>query len=499
MSYHIITPVGTSLLRSYGGYNEEFSIESLRGLLSDDEVVKQYFSKYSKDIIQFISSKEEDQSSCAETGSIESFMNQYEQNELDGITMLPTDTAESYLAYMFISEYMKSKGYKIHCRVIKKLSYSDPKTFESKGLKNLLEEIKRSIIQIRKEKAIPIINATPGFKAESAMILLMGQFLKVDVFYVHELMKNHTVIFPNLPVEIEKSFWNDWKPVIQATLDADSSDSGVLDICEFNEMKKYLDMNKAEFLFEINEEFGGVSLSVLGFLIAEAFDLELEKIELKKSDVEEEKRLDLNESEMHHATKGSRHFMNKIAELNFVKKIKNIKLENSAESRIKVKYDDRDPGEIQVTHSDGEKGLGIVVKTTARDQAENIQAKALIARHVNISIGEGEDEDEGKHLFQSGQLLKRSINDEIVSISELISKAEDIIIQGEKITKPYEEKIEKERSARRKFENKSNEMGKKVNQLKEEVKRLQAEANKDKNPAELNLDKLVNKHNKDII
>ena len=42
-------------------------------------------------------------------------------------------------------------------------------------------------------------------------------------------------------------------------------------------------------------------------------------------------------------------------------------------------------------------------------------------------------------------------------------------------------------------------MGKKVNQLKEEVKRLQAEANKDKNPAELNLDKLVNKHNKDII
>ena len=59
--------------------------------------------------------------------------------------------------------------------------------------------------------------------------------------------------------------------VIKVVLDAERSDIGVLDISEFNEMLKYLDLNKAEFLFEINEEFGGVSLSVLGFLIAEVW------------------------------------------------------------------------------------------------------------------------------------------------------------------------------------------------------------------------------------
>jgi len=503
MSYHIITPIGTSLLRNFSFNNTDFNLIELRGKTADDKKVEEYFKTYNKDVIQYMSSKDEDQSSCAETRSIESFLNEYEQNELDGITMLPTDTAESYLAYMFLEKYMKSKGYKIHCRVIKKLSYSDPKSFQTKGLKNLLEQLKLSIIQIRKDKVIPIINATAGFKAESAMVLLMAQFLKVDVFYIHELMKDHTVVFPNLPVEIEKSFWDDWKPVIKAVLDADRSDSGVLDISEFNEMIKYLDLNKAEFLFEINEEFGGVSLSVLGFLIAEGFDLELEEIKLKDSGISQVDRLDLNEREMHHISRGGKQCMEKIAELDFVKKVKNIKLENTAESRIKVKYDGRDPGEVQLTHSDGSVGLGIVVKTTASDQAENMQAKALIAKHVNISIGE--EDDENKHLLQPGQLLKRSLGEEIISISELIQKAEDVIAAGDKLTKPYEAEIEKQRKKGREKDAEITNLNREIQKLRSQNQKLAQKLSNNQSDQsdggmvkQSDLDRLSNKFSKGI-
>ena len=456
-------PVGTSLLTNYSQYNNKFDYVKLRGRKSDDPEVNEYYNSYNKDIKKFIKDKVLHQARCAEIRSIALFMKQENENNLDGITMLPTDTAESYLAYKFLRDYFEKYGNNINVRKINDLSYNDPKSFQSSGLKNLLEQLKYAVTDARQNKETPIINATPGFKAESAMLLLMAQFLKIDVFYVHELMEDQTVVFPHLPVELDKSFWEDWKSVIKAVFDADSSNTGVMDIAEFKELTQYLDRDKAGFLFEINEEFGGVSLSALGFLIAESFDLELESLELPNSDVDRKKRLDLNKKEMNHAPKGSEQFMRKIAELNFVKKIKNIRLEHTAESRLKVKYDDRDPGEVQLTHSDGEKGLGIVVKTTARNQAEHKYAKELIAKHVNIKVLD--EADPNSYLFRSGELLKRSFNNDIISIGNLIENADEIISKGKELTTPFENKIDKQRK-------KLKEKDKTIKELENEIKKL---------------------------
>lgn len=502
--YHLISPIGTSILRNYSQTNNDFSLDALRGKGSDDETVGVYFVRYKNEVIQFMESKSEDDSSCAETRSIDAFLKHEKQDTLDGVTMLPTDTAESYLAFMFINEYLKTKDYNIDCRIIKDLSYSNAKNFESIGLKNLLEQLKGAVIDSRKRKITPIINATAGFKAESAMVLLMAQFLKVDVFYIHELMKEHPILFPNLPVELEKSFWEDWRPVIKTVLDADNSDSGVLDVTEFRELTKYLDFNKADFLFDINEDFGGVSLSVLGFLIAEGFDLEIEDISLPSSNMDPSEKLFLNEAEMSHAPKGSLKFMKRLAELDFVKIIKNLRFENTAESRMKTKYDDNDPSEVQLTHSDGDKGLNIMVKTTARDKSEHYVAKSKIALKMNILTKEGtDDENHNQYLYNSGELLRREFKDDIISMGELIRKAEDIISEGEKITKPYEQRIEKERKAKKLIEKTNKDLKNRVINLEKQNNRLKSELgqirNDNKGSAlnenELNLEKLSKKFN----
>jgi len=61
MSYHIITPIGTSLLRNYSFINADFNLKELRGKTADDRKVEEYFNTFNTDVIQFMSSKDEDQ------------------------------------------------------------------------------------------------------------------------------------------------------------------------------------------------------------------------------------------------------------------------------------------------------------------------------------------------------------------------------------------------------------------------------------------------------
>ena len=45
MSYHIITPIGTSLLRNYSFNNADFNLKELRGKTADDKKVEEDYIK----------------------------------------------------------------------------------------------------------------------------------------------------------------------------------------------------------------------------------------------------------------------------------------------------------------------------------------------------------------------------------------------------------------------------------------------------------------------
>jgi len=439
MKYHIITPVGTSLIRS--NQVAEPLLKELRGKDSEIKIIKHFYKKYEEHFLALM--KRDPYKSCAEVNSFKLFLNKY-SCEHTTVTLLPTDTAESYLSCLFIARYFESEGYEVRKEVIKGLSYSNPKEFRRAGLKNLIGKVRHEIVVAKQKGNTPVINATAGFKAESAILLLLAQLLGLDVFYAHELMRNDLVTFPNLPVTLDPKYWMIWKPIVQAVIDAEKTDSGVMPVNQFEEITQYLELAQGRILFDLDEDFGGMILSTMGLLLANTFQLTGSKIVLEKSEVLENKRIKLNEREMAHAPKGSRNFIDKLARITIIKSIRNDKFVNTLYSRVKPKYDKRDPNEIRMIYSDNEKGVELVVLTTARNETENIEAKKIIAEQMNLNneVNQNEHQD---YLFLPGQLLDSQFSSEIISLAEKIEKAENIIQQGDEIIKPYVEDAEKER------------------------------------------------------
>lgn len=441
MKYYIITPVGTSLIRS--NQPNKTILSEMRARNSDDDIVRKNIEKHKKHFLSAIT--ENPNKSCAEINSISLFMENYSKDKKPTISLLPTDTAESYLASIIISEYFESQGFIVKKQIIKKLSYSDPKLFRREGLKNLIEKVKSEILTAKQTNCIPIINATAGFKAESAILLLLAQLLGLDIFYAHELMRNDLVLFPKLPVTLDPMFWNSWKPIIQAVLDSNNTNAGIMQINQFYKLAKYLDLDQGRILFDIDEDFGGVTLSTMGLLLVNSLNVQISDIVLPESTVDINKRINLNESEMPHAPRGSRAFIEKVKQLSFIKNVRNEKFVSTIYSRVKPKYDNRDPNEVRIVFSDGTKGLELVVLTTAKNEAENYQAKRLLAEHLNIPSN-SEISDESSHLFLPGELLDDQFTEVISSLAEKIEKAEEIIQQGHEIIQPYINNAERERT-----------------------------------------------------
>jgi len=469
MNHYIITPVGTSLIRS--NQPNDPILPAMRNKSSDDEIVRVNMKKYKQHFLDIV--KDNPKKSCAEINSISLFLEKYPTDHTT-VSLIPTDTAESYLACLILTEYFESIGYKVVKHIVRGLSYSDPKTFRRKGLKNLIEQVKSEVITAKKEKTNPVINATAGFKAESAILLLLAQLLGLDVFYAHELMKNDIVIFPRLPVTLDPAFWGMWKPIVQAVIDADNTATGIMPVSQFRELTKYVDLGHGRILFDVDEDFGGVLLSTMGLLLANSFQLESTDIHIADSGIEESRRINLNEREMSHAPKGSRGFIEKLSGLSFIKRIRNEKFVNTVYSRVKPKYDSRDSNEIRVIYSDGKKGLELVVLTTARNEVENFQAKRLLAEYININIQLDENDDDSL-LFVPGQLLDNQFGDEITSMGEKIEKAEEIIQQGDKITQPYIEAVERERNKAKKHRKDKEDVEKQLRNARQKIQALKEE------------------------
>ena len=78
------------------------------------------------------------------------------------------------------------------------LSYRD-QSFAQRGLKSLISVTLQEIESARDLGLTPIFCATGGFKAEIAFLNLLGAFLNIEVYYIHELHREE-VILPRLPL-----------------------------------------------------------------------------------------------------------------------------------------------------------------------------------------------------------------------------------------------------------------------------------------------------------
>ncbi|MCM1983752.1 putative CRISPR-associated protein [Lyngbya confervoides] len=80
---------------------------------------------------------------------------------------------------------------------------SNPKTFRTQGLRNLVKALGKTYQDAKTPVAI---NATGGYKAQIAIAVLVGQALGIPVFYKHERF-SEIIPFPPMPIDLDFNLW----------------------------------------------------------------------------------------------------------------------------------------------------------------------------------------------------------------------------------------------------------------------------------------------------
>ncbi len=250
----ILTTVGKSLLVNFSRQLEKPEADVLKAS--------------HKELINLIAKMGYDRAS-AETNSIVKILDLIKKErkvEDDQFVLyfLHSETKEGRFCSSILEEYFKSKGYLVVDQEIKGLKY-DSKEFESIGLKSLIEEVIGIIRESKRDGDDVVINATAGFKVESAYLTLIGTLFQCEIFYIHELFRE-LIRIPKLPITLNKEFFEKYKAIL--------SDLKLgIDRMELN--KKYGELPQdlvllTEIVNEDNREI--VTLNVAGRLLALLFE-----------------------------------------------------------------------------------------------------------------------------------------------------------------------------------------------------------------------------------
>lgn len=175
-----------------------------------------------------------------------------------------SDTDDGKFVADVLASYYRHQRFAVHVEPIKHLQDQSPKDFRTKGLRNLAKTVSRII----RERSAPYcaINATGGYKAQIAIAVVMGQALRVPVYYKHERF-SEIIAFPPLPVSLDQQLWMRWSGLFTtlSRQDEDMLPAEALEIEDWDE--------RLETLVE-REEIDGtayMALSPTGQIFHESF------------------------------------------------------------------------------------------------------------------------------------------------------------------------------------------------------------------------------------
>lgn len=196
MNRVIISTTGTSLLTNWKRVHDSSEEPSFQDLLS------------------FINANEE---ASAETNSLSKL--NIDPNR-DVLYFVGSDTPDGRFSLQVIEHYYQSKGYNyVFPQYVVGLKNRDYHDFQTRGLPNLL----KTLCTIRENHLGThlIINATGGFKAQTAYATLFGIIFGIEVVYLYEDFKN-LLRFPQMPINIDSGLIKSHMETITKIIQSDT-------------------------------------------------------------------------------------------------------------------------------------------------------------------------------------------------------------------------------------------------------------------------------------
>ncbi len=294
----------------------------------------------------------------------------------DEVILLHTNTIDGEKCAKLLASHLEN-GYCKRVRVRRINLKQDEKHMETHGLRDLVEIMMNEISNSRKNSHEIIINATGGYKAETAFATIIGQMMGVPVVYLYEQFKI-MVELPPLPVTWNtdlvlenRSFfeWMEEEPRLGREVETRLFGLQASDVFR-------------TFITPFDDEEGYRWLSAVGHILYLRFKKEGEEatnIAYPSPALEQDPDKKVEIRGDHHYPKGIREFAKTIAKCQYVEKITPRHFESSTRTRIKSVDDS---GIIHILFCDNQKGCNLLVQTTSNGKLQTRKVADLLDMDV---------------------------------------------------------------------------------------------------------------------
>ena len=206
-----IVPVGTSLLASFARSPEgsrvvdEYKIAGWDRLAPDDpkqSIICDRFEELKDLLMEYLNLAGE--TASAELSSLIRAIRGLgcDPSETQ-VVLYATNTCNSKLAMRVIAEYLRREGFKVRSEIIKTARSEDEL---DEAMMEVVEKVLRETTKMTQKGHQVCVNATPGFKIESAYLTIAALIAGVNcIYYMHEAFKD-IVYMPTPPLQIREEY-----------------------------------------------------------------------------------------------------------------------------------------------------------------------------------------------------------------------------------------------------------------------------------------------------
>lgn len=223
-----ILPVGTSLLRNYANTSEGKAFVDGHGisgwdrLSPEDPIQRRLCEELRGEAFErlFSYARSNREKASAELSSLLKACAKFGCGASETLVILfATNTCNSILAMDVLGEVLKSSGYNIEKKVM--TIVPSVEEFDA-AMAEIVEKVIMEGCRYRSQGSRLYVNATPGYKAESAYLTAAALVLGVDaIYYMHDAF-NDIVILPVIPLNIDKKYLEMLKSLSEETEASDA-------------------------------------------------------------------------------------------------------------------------------------------------------------------------------------------------------------------------------------------------------------------------------------